>query len=73
VSGPDVSFPVGFGGQGPTVPVTSVVPAPPLVQGASASSFAAGAGGSAGVDALDFLTPLITDARKKPGDPPADA
>ncbi len=68
--GADKGFQVGFASQGPIVPVTTVVPTALL--GGSVSAEAVGPAGPLGqADALDFVMPLASAKKAKPGDPQA--
>ncbi len=68
--GADVGFQVGFASQGPIVPVTRVVPLTFLGHSTPPPVLPSSVLGQA--DALDFVIPLASAKKAKPGDPPAD-
>ncbi len=69
--GVDIGFSVGFVDQGPIVPVTRVVPLSSLPGGSASASAVRPAGGLGQADALDFVMPLASSKKPKPGDPQA--
>ena len=66
----DVSFTVGFAGSGPIVPVTQVVPSTLLPTGSGTADAIEPAGVTGEADELDFVMPLASSKKTRPGDLP---